>query len=308
MRYNSKDVLENKLKKFSLLSFLIIPVLFFSCKSTPVANQVGALDLLEPESDFYISIPSSVDPSLITYVLENNIPNLSEKNSKLITEKIKDVYLGITKTKRTTEIQATVSADIPVKFAEKEIIKSGWEKREYLPDGSKTKYNLLNSKNPDTQDLTLCFPSSSIVCIGKDVTSKVNYYDYLANTADELPFNQSKLDDELFIFLSGAKETNEIRFYSAKPHAFLSLLIGANLDLRLLSVSGSFIVDPEFTDQYLLKIQFDFKNQKFLKAGKALLSLAFGLTSSQTQVEENSLIISDIHISKEQVIKIININ
>ena len=79
-----------------------------------------------------------------------------------------------------------------------------------------------------------------------------------------------------------------------------------NLDLKLFDVQGAFFTDENFPSQYVLDITFNFKNSKYLKAGKTLLTLAFGLTDSQSiTINDNSLEIKGIKISKEQLYKLL---
>ena len=48
---------------------------------------------------------------------------------------------------------------------------------------------------------------------------------------------------------------------------------------------------------------FNFKNEKLAKTGKALLTLAFGLTAKESSNNKNELIISGIQMSKEALYK-----
>jgi hypothetical protein len=116
--------------------------------------------------------------------------------------------------------------------------------------------------------------------------------------------NYSSLPQHLYSWLEGAE--NEIRFYAVKPQSFLTILTGSNLDLKLFDVQGAFFTDENFPSQYVLDITFNFKNSKYLKAGKTLLTLAFGLTDSQSiTINDNSLEIKGIKISKEQLYKLL---
>ena len=128
---------------------------------------------------------------------------------------------------------------------------------------------------------------------------------YFQQHAESLEIqNYSDLDDELYAWLDGALD--EIRFYSGKPQAFLYSLVGANLDLKLLSVKGTFTIDKDFPEQYILDLNFNFKSEKFLKAGKVLLAMTFGLTNSQAQaLSANELKISGIKISREELYKLL---
>ncbi|MDY4831202.1 MAG: hypothetical protein SO161_01595, partial [Treponema sp.] len=98
---------------------------------------------------------------------------------------------------------------------------------------------------------------------------------------------------------------NEIRFCANKPQSFLTILTGAKLDLKLKEVSGVFVQDDKHENQYILDLKFHFLNDKYLKAGKTLLTLAFGLTNSQSIiVGNNELQIKGIKLDKNQLIKL----
>ena len=82
-------------------------------------------------------------------------------------------------------------------------------------------------------------------------------------------------------------------------------MTGAKLDLKLKEVSGVFVQDEKHENQYILNLKFMFKNEKYLKAGKTLLTLAFGLTNSQSIiVETDELQINGIKLDKNQLIKL----
>ena len=155
----------------------------------------------------------------------------------------------------------------------------------------------------------LAFPSNNIACFGRDIYSVIDKYDYIKNSSNSLEEqtslqNYSSLPQHLYSWLEGAE--NEIRFYAVKPQSFLTILTGSNLDLKLFDVQGAFFTDENFPSQYVLDITFNFKNSKYLKAGKTLLTLAFGLTDSQSiTINDNSLEIKGIKISKEQLYKLL---
>ena len=116
----------------------------------------------------------------------------------------------------------------------------------------------------------------------------------------------SELEPELTSYLKGAE--NEIRFYANKPQSFLTILTGAQLDLKLIDVKGAFRTDPKHPKQYFLDLDFQFKNGTFLKAGKSLLILAFGLTNSQEEIiGDSELIIRGIRLDKEQLYKLLSL-
>ena len=59
---------------------VIISIVLFSCKSMPNGTKVKAVDLLDNNNNFYISIPNAVDPELIKYVIKNNVKDISAKD------------------------------------------------------------------------------------------------------------------------------------------------------------------------------------------------------------------------------------
>lgn len=293
--------------KSLFLSFLCF-IFFNGCKSLPQASFVEPLNLLDKESFFYVSIPSQVDPELINIILLNNVEALSQKDAQTISSRIQHVYCGLIKNRQGTQIQASIQADVPISFIPKVFSKkNGWISKPITIKNQERQYVSYSNNSID-----IAFPSSNIVCLGRGLPYMINTYDVLAHepvkeiTEPNANVNKSELPDELYDYLLNA--TDEIRFYANKPQSFLSVLTGANLDLKLVQVSGSFVVDQKHTSQYVLELNFDFKNEKYLRAGKGLLSLAFGLANGQTEVIENTkLVVKDIRIKKEQLYKILTV-
>ena len=179
--------------------------------------------------------------------------------------------------------------------------KNGWVVSEYSPNGSDASYKLYSNK------IEMAFPSENHVCAGRDIEGMLTKYDTLSGMpADGNKGIISDLDPELVTYLKGAE--SEIRFFANKPQSFLTILTGAQLDLKLIDVKGSFKTDPKHPNQYLLTLDFQFKNGIYLKAGKTLLILAFGLTNSQEKIiGESELIIHDIRIDKKQLYQLLSL-
>ncbi len=299
-----------KLNFFKILFLSFLSFVFFNgCKSLPQTSVVEPLDLLDKDSFFYVSIPNQVDPNLINIILLNNVQSLSQKDAELISERIQHVYCGLIKNRQGTEIQASIQADVPTSYIPKVFSKkNGWNSE--LIKISNTEREYISYSN---NEIDIAFPSSNIVCLGRGLPYMINTYDLLAHEVvepEQTVFNEnvnkSELPDDLYEYLLNA--TDEIRFYANKPQSFLSVLTGANLDLKLVQVYGNFVVDQKHTSQYVLELNFDFKNEKFLRAGKGLLALAFGLANGQTEVVGNTkLVVKDIRIKKEQLYKILTV-
>lgn len=297
-----------KLKKHKFFVKTIILSLFLAgffsgCKTLPVESPVVAIDLLDDDSAFYIAIPSDVDPELVVRFLQNNIENLSEKDAQMIASRIDNVYCGLNHKKNQTQLQIASDARIGNAIASKVFTsKNGWESN-LASTQFKNSYTVYEREN-----LSLCFPSNEIALIGRDIPVMLNQFDNIrsldSSFAGELP--PHLLSDEVYDYLSSASSEGEIRFYAGRPQSFLTTLTGAQLDLKLEHVSGAFVCDPKYPEQYILTLDFKFKNASFLKAGRGLLTLAFGLTNSNSQIiGEDELIISDIKIAKKSLYKIL---
>lgn len=284
----------------SVLFLLIL----FGCKSAPVTltRPVDAIELIDSESSFYLAVPKAADTKLIERIVTGLYENTSESDAKMVADRVTKVYVGLNRSKHETEIQAAIDGSIPLKYLPRVLNeKSGWIISDYSPAGSISSYKIYRNQ------VEMAFPSDSIACIGRNIEGMIDKYDSLS----KLPFFgnpeiKSDLDPELVSYLKGAD--SEIRFYANKPQSFLTILTGAQLDLKLIDVKGSFVADPKHDNQYLLNLDFRFKNGTFLKAGKTLLILAFGLTNSQEEIiGDNELIIHDIRMKKEQLYQLLSL-
>lgn len=292
-----------KLNSFIKKIFLFSAVLFsfIACKSAPVSVEVRPLDILDEKSSFYLAIPKSVDPVLIQTILQNNIEGLSDKNATLIVGNINKIYCGLNRSKNKTSIQATIDASIPQKYISKILNKkNGFSNRKFIPEKSQNEYTFYSNEKVE-----LVFPSSKIACLGRDLENVISTYDTILTTAQPNYFSKdfSLLDKELYDYLDSAED--EIRFFANKPQSFLTILTGANLDLKLVNVKGSFSLDSNHNEQYLLNLDLNFRNEKFLKAGRTLLTLAFGLTDSQSEVNGTHFLVKGIKIHKNQLYKLL---
>ena len=281
----------------------MISVFVAGCKTVPVSRTVRAIELLDDESAFYIAIPSSADSDLVQKIIKSYVPSLSDSNAKMICEKIDTVYCGISNKKNHMDFQCVISGNIPVNMMPKILTKkNGWETSKIIPQDSSTQYNLYSISN-ENFSIDMSFPSANLAVLGRDVPKMIGRYDFLSKLpTDDFELN-TIIEKNLADFLNGAE--NEIRFCANKPQSFLTILTGAKLDLKLKEVSGVFVQDEKHENQYILNLKFMFKNEKYLKAGKTLLTLAFGLTNSQSIiVETDELQINGIKLDKNQLIKL----
>ena len=249
-----------------------------------------------------MAIPKAADTVLIERIITGFFDEASASDAKLIASHVDTVYCGLNRSKNGTEVQASVDGNVPASFIPKVLNeKKGWIVSEYTPKDSSSKYKLYSGP------VEMTFPSAKIACIGRDLEGMLTKYDSLAALpADDTTELYSDLDPELTSYLKGAE--NEIRFFANKPQSFLTILTGAQLDLKLIDVKGNFTTDPKHPNQYLLDLDFRFKNGTFRKAGRTLLVLAFGLTNSQEElIGDSELLIYDIRIDKQQLYKLLSL-
>lgn len=279
---------------------IILSLLVFGCKSAPVGRAVDPIELLDNNSSFYIAIPKAADSVLINRIIQNNVQGLSESDAKMISDRVNKIYCGLERKKNHVDIQASIDGNIPVKYIPKGLnSKNGFSVQKYTPAESNLNFDIYSNENID-----LSFPSANLCCLGRDVQGMLTKYDSLLTLPADYTEIVSDLSPELIEYLKGAE--TEIRFYANKPQSFLTILTGAQLDLKLVDVKGSFVTDPKFENQYLLNIDFNFKNEMFMKAGRTLLTLAFGLTNSQSIVYgESGLQINGIKLDKQQLYKLL---
>lgn len=279
--------------------FCTLVLLFSSCTTLPKSQKICGIDLLDNQSSFYISIPNNVDKDLIKRVLKTKVPMIVEKNAEKIVDRIDKVYLGINKEKSITDVQIAIDGNVP-KFIISQAFskKNGWEINSFKPNEKSNNYNIYSNK-----DFTLAFPSKQLVCFGRDMEQMITNYDFLiSNLSNENILKlENTIDDFYYDYLK--ENSNEIRFFTNNPKNFLSDFLGTKINLNLIDVAGAFTQNPANKNQYLIKFIFHFKNEKFLKAGKALLKIAFGLNSTDyIDANNNELIISNICIDKEKII------
>ena len=301
--------------KFGMTSILLI-LLFAGCKSAPAGRTVDPLELIDAESSFYIAVPRAADNVLIERIVKGfyekasdsdaklvaDHVNKSDSDAKLVADHVNKIYCGLNRSKNNMDIQAAIDGNIPRKLLPKVLNnKNGWQTSDYIPEGSAAAYKVYSN------NIDMSFPSEKIACIGRNTKGMLTRYDTLSKLPPDDPVAlYSDLEEELTSYLKGAED--EIRFFANKPQSFLTILTGASLDLKLIDVRGSFKTDPKHQNQYLLTLDFRFRNGTFLKAGKTLLILAFGLTNSQEEIiEENELIIHNIRIDKQQLYKLLSI-
>lgn len=288
-------------------AFILIAAGIFSvaCKSTPFVSEVDPLDLIDSRSAFYIRIPKDVDSNLISRMLQNNLEGLSEIDAQKVAERIDTVYLGLKKSKKSVEFQISSLCSFP-KIAVSSAFskKNGWTSDKLILEGSDKKnvsYTVYNNSG-----ILASFPSENIALIGNSVPAMVERYH---NISQNIEFEDNFLLDENirdWLSYENGLHDGQIRFYASKPQSFLTTLIGANLNFKLIYVKGFLKNDLKNENQYISELEFEFRDPRVVGAAQAMLEVAFALTdSSVKRITDTHLIVSGIRINKNQLYKIL---
>ena len=101
---------------------------------------------------------------------------------------------------------------------------------------------------------------------------------------------------------------NEIHFYASRPQSFLTVLIGAQLNYQLDYIRGKMFNDSKNSNQYIMELEFEFKDRRIMPAAKGAITLALGLTDSEVRKDSDThLTISNIKISKKQLYQLLSL-
>ena len=283
---------------------LFLLLLFTACKSLPSGTIVKAPELLNKDRNFYISIPIDVDPSLVKYVIKNNIQGISDSDVNEIVSRINRTYAGLNADNKDSKLQLAIDSNIPVKYIPKLLTKkNGWTVQDYTGPVSSAKYGMYSQN-----DVTLAFPSDKLAVLGENVEGMLAKYDEIHSIpADESAGKDYySVDSQTYEWIT--ESADEIRFITNKPETFLLMLTGQKLTLQLNTVRGSFVCDPKNENQYLLDFIFDFKNQTFAKAGKVMLGFVFGLADGEdNDLKDTEVKITGIKIKKQQLYDILSL-
>lgn len=317
------------MKKLNFFVALIAVLLAFfsSCKSTPPEEKVevveleenllyvNPLELLERDSTFYISLPPDVDPDLTQRIIQKYFASAAGQASQIMS-RFSTVYAGVYNSKNTSSVQIAAEGNIPKNLAKLAFTKkNGWDENfiqvltdipdDFEPETLITKEtNYKYYTNSAATDMQIALPSSKIACIAHDLTNMLTRYDALGRGQKHT--GGPNISEDIKIWLTAPKD--EIRFYAGNPISFLTILTGANLNLRLSFVKAVMIPNPDFTNSYLLDIEFEFLNERVVTAGQGILNLAFGLTNSKiVRNSPTNLAVLGIEIQKEQLYRLLSL-
>ena len=281
----------------------------------PRGRKVEALSLLDNQSNLYFAVPNNVDNELIEKIISDNVSGLAKHEIERIISRVNTAYIGINTSKKaffSDSVQVAIDGNFPRKMIPKFLNKkSGWDvimcssaEAKKHPNYTKTVISSLENY------ISVSFPANNVACMGRNIEQMLGRFDTLSlpDFEEQLLSLEDSLmstDEYFYNYLLDAKD--EIRFFANNPKSFLSTITGVNLDLKIVTVAGAIVKDEENPVKYKVKFIFKFSNNKYLKAGRALLKLALGMSNSEVEDGDDSeLIVQNVHINKEQIMKLLN--
>lgn len=303
-KHNSSGL--QAVKACGLALFISLSVVFSACKTVPESSSVNPLDTMDSGSSFYLRIPSSTDPVLLERILKGQFKGISDSNAKKIIEHIDTVYIGLNRSRHGVDFQLALGCNFPQVYVKTAFTKkNGWTGEDLVLDGSDgkaKKYTVYQGSN-----VLASFPSETFACFGRNVPAMVERY-HLASEGKNVLETEGALDGQVYSWLSyeDGIPDDEIHFYANRPQSFLTTLTGAQLNYQLSYVRGRMYNDPDNDRQFIMQLEFDFKDRRVVQAAKGALSLAFGLADSEiTRESDTHLTVSNIKISKKQLYSIL---
>ena len=301
--------------------FATIFSLFFvaGCKSVEVVRpepemDVDSLLLLDNKSSVYLRIPANVDENLISRILQNSVQGLSPSGGAFIAEKIRIVYAGISRSRTSTSFQLVADCSIPSSLARHAFSeKNGWSEEHIALKSGENDERLYSIYTAN--DISLSFLGDSKVCAGRNIDKMIEKYHRLAFPFEDASSGEnntlSKGVDSLkngayqYLFYDKENPDGTIRFFTPRPQSFLPMLIGSTLNFNLVYVCGELFPDKKNSDQIIMQLELEFKDEKYIPFGRGVLSVSFGLSESDVYLETPThLIVKNIKISRDQLYRI----
>ncbi len=274
-------------------------LLAFSCSSTPEAEKVEPLSLVDPSAPLVIYIPAGRNRAFVEYAL-SQMAGLSEKSSSTVAERT-DCIAVSTDSSGAFEIASSGSypkIGINSAFSEKNGWKSSRSNQTDFP------FNIYSSEKYDIQ---VSSPDTSLIAAGRYVSPMLRRYENerrLAVTGSEAEGGGNDLDSKIYDYLRGGDE-NEIRFYSSNPAGFISKFLGKTVGLGLNSIRGS-LVQAEADNTFALDLELELSDRAVAKAAVKILKLAlFPVPAKIVQTEETDIKITDISLTYSQLLGLV---
>lgn len=313
----------------------------------PAASLVLPVRLLDPTLPFYVMLPMSADKevskSIINFLLSQYTTN-KEVTSKLLSS-INCLYLSMKHKKEEDDRSIVIdykgkkdvleplfatllgttpyTVTLPLPNTEEEAREEGntLEDKEAVLEVS---YKIFNLKEGNS----FLFLSDDLAYYGKNAFRTLALYHYFAyygkfpnaslekiieslqeEGEEENTNAYAELPEEVQEFLYfREKDKSEARFYALKPQSFLTTLTGTSLNFNLKYASGIMKTVHKSEDAYLLTLDLEFKNTKYIKAAAGSLTVAFGLSSASIEYPTSThLTIEGVRVKKKTLYQVLGV-
>ena len=292
------------MKRFSFyFAFgLLLSLVLFSCKSTPDAQPVEPLNLIDATAPVIIYIPATSNRSFVEYAMVL-MAGMSEKDSQTIASRTKNIAIS---TDSSGSFQIALEGSYPkigINIALSE--KKGWKSS--LTTDTTLPVTFYSSEQYGIQ---VGNPDSSTLVAGQSVSPMLKRYEneqhrlILASQGVEDSIEENPLDASIYEFLKDNKDV-EIRFYSQNPSAFLNKFLGKAVSLGLNNLSGS-LIESKADKTFALKLDLELSTNAVAKAAVKILKIAlFPIPAKIIQTGETYVQVTDISLTYNQLIKLI---
>ena len=275
MQTKRAGVLPLKKRKsfFRMLGALTLSVLLASCASLPRA-EVDLLSLLPADEALYLHVPVRSYEDVVTSLLLQAVPGLSEKDGVRIVKRTDDLYLSAGSRNGVSLASSGSYPKAAIKAALSE--KNGWKAKTI--HGSVAEYTLYNSIS---SPFSLSFPELGVACISENVEPMVRTYDALLGGAHA---SSDGFSESLYAYLAeNVSGKEEIRFACPNPQSFTKLLFGSKQNIGLTAISGS-ISRSKNEQNCALSLLLEVSDPRTIKATAALVKLAIFPVAAQVRI------------------------
>lgn len=287
-----------KLKFLKSFSALSLAFLLSSCASVPDNPPVDPLALLDADAPMYIYIPVAQNVDFVRKCIEK-YASVSEADAARIASRT-DVLACAAGLPGSSQISA--GGNYPLKYISYGLNeKSGWSEQTAV--FASNSYVLYQN---DVRNMQISLPCSHNALISSSVMPMLSRYDFNAyDSKSSAASAPAGFSDELYRQLTGGKE-GEINFYSEKPGLFISAFLGKPVELGITKISG-FLKQSKSKQNFGVTITLELEDPRTIKAASALLKRAmFPVTAKITQSSSRTLTVSDITISWDRLIALMD--
>lgn len=255
-------------------------VLAVACKTNGAKTpNVPPLALLEGDSLVYVAIPVKLQKDLTVNLIHFMMPSIPESTIEKLAVKCDTLYAGIGSDSNAKQLEVSVKGDFPaLTVATAFSKKNGWNSdfRKY-DGGGVLPFATAVYSSESVKDVSLAFPSSSILCVSRDVDKMMTRYAPMPETVEGLPC-ASWLEDS----------AGGMRFYINQPARALPAIRGTQFESLVDALYGSVTgTGEDVSVDFFLKIKASDASSSNLLTGALVTLLSFSLKKAGVEVSKS---------------------